>query len=189
MLQIATYIDAYYASYMNHATCMSATCIVQWFAMICYRSMICAHSEIGRNKYFVADGCWDRWIYILSYCILTRNQMSSQSVCRSMQSGIRMVQITELAKSILVDCWLPQVSWLIFDCLKYPGWLPNQQCASSTWHRFSECGQMQLKPCEQSRNADAVIVRLISSRVHDWSVITARLLWSVSNLISSTRIC
>ena len=73
-----------------------------------------------------------------------------------------MVQITELAK----------VSWLIVDCLKYP-----------------ECGQMQLKPCEQSRDADAVIVRLISSRVHDWSVITARLLWSVSNLISSTRIC
>ena len=122
MLQIATYIDAYYASYMNHATCMSATCIVQWFAMICYRSMICAHSEIGCNKYFVADGCWDRWIYILSYCILTRNQMSSQSVCRSMQSGIRMVQITELAKSILVDCWLSQVSWLIAQpavCLKY----------------------------------------------------------------------
>ena len=184
MLQIATYIDAYYASYMNHATCMSATCIVQWFAMICYRSMICAHSEIGRNKYFVADGCWDRWIYILSYCILTRNQMSFQSVCHFMQSGIRMVQITELAK----------VSWLIVDCLKYPGWLPNQQCASSTWHRFS-CWlwfwvwTMQLKPCEQSRDADAVIVRLISSRVHDWSVITARLLWSVSNLISSTRIC
>ena len=45
-----------------------------------------------------------------------------------------------------------------------------------------------LKPCKDAEYAETVIVRLISSQVDDWSVITERL-QAESNLISSATIC
>ena len=44
------------------------------------------------------------------------------------------------------------------------------------------------KPCKDAEYAETVIVRLISSQVDDWSVITERL-QAESNLISSATIC
>ena len=119
------------------------------------------------------------------------NQMSSQSRVRIIQSGcfksLNWLQVVWQFVFCISKALQPESGrtiWLMFEC----EWLHSALLHNEDLHPLMIIFPFYPISSKPAGYDDDMIVRLISSGVQDWSVITERL-WAGRNLISLATIC
>ena len=155
-------------------------------------SLICAHQKLVATNF--ANLLTTSLVQL--YFVLWWGWLKSDVISiKGQHYSIRMLQIAQLASSCLAVCFPAFLR--LFRSLGAPFGTclivnePNNMWMASQWRlTFVEINLFPFytRSCKTAGYDDNMIVRLISSGVHDWSAITERL-WAGRNLISLATIC